>query len=717
MRATAAAKAAHPQTGPAFGGGRGGGRPPAKGKRGKGKPELPKWRRVTKRVAFGALIGGFAVAVIGFLGLAIRYSQLQVPAPADFAAAQSSTLYYADGKTVMGRLGVADREVVTFESLPQYVPNALVASEDRSFYTNPGIDVTGTARALFKTVVLGHKQGGSTITQQYVERYYVGATTTDIKGKIDEALLALKIDSQQEKTEVLQNYMNTIYFGRGAYGIEAASRQYFDKHAADLTYSEAALLAGIVPAPSAWDPRLDRAQAEYRWNYVLDGMLKGGYITQSERNLAIFPSTIAYQSSDVYGGPKGYVLRAALVEVQAQTGITQEEIESKGYSIVTTIDVDAQQATVAAVAKMPTDHAPNLRIGAVTLDVKTGAILSMYGGADYLTIQRNAVTQDIAQAGSTFKPFALVAALEDNIALESVYDGRNKLTVSGFDKPVTNFVGESFRKIDLTTATAYSVNTVFAQLGQQVGPAAVKDVAIRAGVPENTAGLEDNAANVLGTASPHLIDMAHAYATFANEGVRTEPFLVSTVSAADGTSVYEHKVSDRAEFTADVMSDATYAMTQVVRKGSGTYARQLGRPVAGKTGTSNDNRSAWFIGFTPQVVGAVAMYQVGADGSAEPITPFGGFKQMTGGSIPVEVFTWMMAPILEPLAVENFPARSFVGVSNVPSPSPTPTPTPTPTVPSPTPTPTQTEPSPSITPTPKPTPSVVPSLPVKLPVG
>jgi membrane peptidoglycan carboxypeptidase len=679
--------------------GGGGAKPPTKKTK---QPEGPRWKRIAKIAGISALIAGSAVVVLGFLGLAIRYTMLSVPEPDDFAKAQSSTVTYANGETVMARLGVADRQIIDISTLPDYVPEAFIASEDRTFYTNPGIDVMGTARALFKTVVLGHKQGGSTITQQYVERYYVGKTTTSIKGKIDEALLAYKIDNEQSKDEVLGNYMNTIYFGRGAYGIEAAARQYFGKSADELTVSETALLVGIVPAPSAWDPRIDPDHAEYRWNYVMDAMLTEGYITQAQRNAAVFPETIEYQTKDTYGGPNGYILTTALAEVEEQTGITQDEIESMGYTVVTTIKQKAQKATVNAVAKMPEGHSENLQVGAVTLDPTTGAILSMYGGADYLERQRNAVTQDIAQAGSTFKPFALIAALEDGISLKTKYSGRNLMTVPGFDRKVKNFNNESFGNIDLTTATAYSVNTVYAQLGQDVGPEAVMETAIKAGLPEDTAGLEANPANVLGTASPHVLDMARAYATIANGGMRTEPYIVSEVLDSEGNVVYEHKVVSEFEFTSDVMADATYAMTQVVEKGSGSYVKELGRPVAGKTGTSTDNKSAWFVGFTPQVVGAVALYQVGEDGSAENIDTFGGFSQITGGSVPARIFTWMMAPILKDLPVVDFPARANVGVVATPTPTASPSTTPEPTETSePVVTPSETAvPEPSITPLP-----------------
>jgi membrane peptidoglycan carboxypeptidase len=639
------------------------------------------------------------LGTIVVVGMSIYYASIQIPTPNDFAQAQSSIFYYSDGTTEMGRIGLANREAVSINDLPDYVPHAIVAAEDRTFYSNPGIDFLGTSRALFKTVVLGHRQGGSSITQQYVERYYVGETTTDLFGKTKEALLALKIDQQQEKDVILENYMNTIYFGRGAYGIQAAAREYFNVNAADLTLSQAALLAGVIPAPSAWDPRIDPVQAEARWNYVLDGMVGGGWLTPSDRLRLDFPETAEYRNNDVFGGPQGYLLRQAIVEVAERTGLSQADVETGGFTIVTSIDWTTQQAAQNAAATLPEDHSPNLRLAIVTLDPKTGAITSLYGGADYVGVPRNAVTQDIAQAGSTFKPFALIAALEAGIALESEYSGASPQAIAGFSKPLKNFGNENFGQINLITATANSVNTVYAQLARDVGPDRVVDVAVRAGLPEDTAGLEANPANVLGTASPHPLDMASAYATIAAQGVYREPYLVQTVTDHAGDALYAHEVAEKSVFSEAVMADTTYALQQVVLHGSGGYAASLGRPMAGKTGTSTDNKSAWFIGFTPQIVGAVAVYQVGADGSVEAITPFGGFRQITGGSVPVRIWTAMMGEVFVDLPVEEFPGRSYVGTANIPASEPEPSVTPSPSAlpspsvsvpPSPTPTPTST---------------------------
>lgn len=694
-----------------------------------GDVDQPGWKKWLKRILLGLLIAMLGLGLIAVLALWIRYENLEIPEPDDFAQAQSSIFYYADGETEMGRLGVADREIVAYEDLPEYVGNAIVAAEDRSFWTNPGINIPGMAKALWDTIVLDNPRGGSSITQQYVERYYVGETTTSIKGKIDETLMALKIDQEQEKSDVLENYMNTIYLGRGAYGIEAAAQQYYGKHASELTVSESAMIAGLIPAPSAWDPRINHDKAEQRWNYVLDGMVDAGFLSADERaDITEFPETIEYVNEDVYAGTEGYILRAALEEVAASTGITQEEIESMGYRITTTIVPEHQKAAEEAVAQMPEDHADNLRTAAVTVEAATGAITSMYGGEDYLEIQRNAVTQDVAQAGSTFKPFALIAALERGIGLESEYLGNNKMEFEGFENPVRNFGGVSYGYVDLIEATQKSINTAYVGLNEDVTPQVTMETAIAAGLPEDTLGLEANLSNVLGTASPHPLDMANAYATIASGGLRTEAHLIASVSDWQGEQVYVYEEEPERVFAEDVMADTTYAMQQVVKYGSGSYAGEnIDRPLAGKTGTSNDNRSAWFVGFSPQIVGAVALYQVGEDGSAEQITPFGGFSQITGSTVPVRVWTWMMQPIFESMDIVDFPERANVGTNHsaaptelTTSPSPTATEpepeetTEEPVEPEPEPTTEEPDPEPSTPPvsTPDPEPSVTtPALP------
>ncbi len=629
---------------------------------------MPSWKLVLGLVLLGlALLVGLA---------AWAYATTEIPEPDEFAQAQTTTVYYADGETVLGTFGEANREIVAGDTIPQHVKDAVVAAEDRTFYENAGISPTGMARALWNNLRGGSRQGGSTITQQYAERYYFGATVDDYRGKIREALLAVKLDQAQDKDEILENYLNTIFLGRGAYGIERAAQEYFGVPAAELDVSQAALIAGIIPSPNNWDPRNDPARAEERWNYVLDGMVEIGRLQQAERDALVFPQTIEYVQDDRLAGPRGYLVDMVRREILDRSPVSEDELETRGYKIVSTIEVPMQDSIEAAATSLPEDRPANLRVAMVTLDPADGAIKALYGGPDFVTVSRNAVTQDIAQAGSTFKPFTLVGYLENGGSLRSRYNGDNGLTVEGFPEPVRNFGDDSFGEVDLVRATASSVNTVYAQMnveeGVEAGPARTVDVAVRAGVDEDAVDLLPPVpSNVLGTPSVNPIDMAQAFNTFAAQGVRTEPFIVRSMEYLDGGVVYEGAQKGERVFAEDVMADTTFALQQVVAadRGTGRYAQQIGRPAAGKTGTSNENRSAWFVGFTPQLTTAVAMYQVGEDGvSAETITPFGEFanSQITGGSYPIRLWTEHMTRALEGTEVLPFPERADIGEPNLP---------------------------------------------------
>lgn len=623
---------------------------------------MPSWRFL-----LGAVL--FVIALV--IGLVVMaYVTAKVPAPDEFSQAQATTVYFSDGTTEIARLAdSANREIIDSSQIPQHMKDAIVAAEDRSFYDNSGISPTGLARALWSNVSGGQRQGGSTITQQYAERYYAGTTTTDYVGKFKEAILALKLNQVQDKDTILSNYLNTIYFGRNTYGIQTAAQAYFGVDAADLTVAQAALIAGVVPAPSRWDPRVDPEQAEFRWNYVLDGMVATGTLSQAERDEQEFPETQEIVQSDSLGGPNGYIVAAAKQELLDRSPLTADQLETQGLRIVTTIDKDAQDAAIATVAGLPEDAPENLQTAIVSVEPGDGAIRAMYAGEDYVAVQRNRVTQDVAQAGSTFKPFTLVAALENGVTLDRRLNGNSGRTFEGFDSPVNNFGGRSWGNISLLRATEQSVNTAYVELNLEVTPEASRDVAVRAGIPEDTTDFEAVPSNVLGVAAVHPLDMAAAYATFAAQGIRTDPYLVQSVSQLDGTLVYEGRSAPTRVFEADVMAEATYALTQVVENGSGTTAKELGRPVAGKTGTSNNNRSAWFVGYTPQIATAVALYQVGEDGSQEEITPFGGYSEITGSSMPIRLWTDYMAQALDGLPVEEFPERTLTPV--VPEPSPT----------------------------------------------
>ncbi|MCM3661137.1 penicillin-binding protein [Georgenia satyanarayanai] len=626
---------------------------------------LPSWR-----VVLGAVVTGVAIVVGVF---AAAYLTTDIPEPGDFAQAQGTHVYFADDETEMGSFAEYNREIIDPSTLPAHVGNAVVASEDRRFYENVGIDPIAIGRALVNNLRGNPTQGGSTLTQQYVERYYIG-TTTSYVGKFREAILALKIDRELSKDEILGDYLNTIYFGRNAYGIETAAQAYFDKPAAELTLSESALLAGVIPAPSAWDPAIDPERAEERWARTLQFMVRDGWITQEEADAQTFPETVEHVRSDTYAGPDGYLLDMARRELVDKAGLTDEEIDTLGLRVTTTIDPQAQEAAVEVVDALPEDRPAGNRVALVSIDPASGQIVALYGGPDFVSQPRNAATQDVAQAGSTFKPFTLVAALEDGIPLSKTYPSYTPMEIEGFERPVNNYDAFNRGYIDLVTATEQSVNTTYAQLNMDVGPERSVEAAVAAGLPKDTAGLEPVPSNVLGPASPHPIDVARAYATFAAQGVRHNPYIVAEVTDADGNVIYAGHSNGTEVFEPDVMAEATYAMTSVINEGTGVRANDLGRPAAGKTGTSNEGRSAWFAGYTPQLTTVVAMYQVGEDGTEESLTPFGEYASITGSTYPTTMWRDFMSTVLEGEPVEEFPERPAPPVPTYVPPPPAPEP-------------------------------------------
>ena len=686
-------------------------------RRGKGpiRRWLPSWRFI-----FGSFLLVIATGVGAF---AYLYLTTEVPEPDDFALAQSTDVFYSDGETKIGTYAEVRRTSVTLDSLPDFVPHAVVSSEDQRFYENSGVDLRGTARAALNNLRGLPRQGGSTLTQQYVERYYMG-TTTSIPGKIREAVLALKIDQEQSKDEILENYLNTIYFGRGAYGIEEAAQSYFGVSAADLTLDQTALLVGVIPSPSRWDPAVDPDTAAVRWERVLRRMTEDGWITADEAAAARFPETIEPATQNQYSGPNGYILQEVRNELVNSGAYTEDELDTLGLDIVTTIDQDMQQYAVDAVGNLPEDRPDNNYVGLISVDPENGEIRAMYGGEDYLVRARNTATQDRAQAGSTFKPFGLLAGIEDGISLRETFDSSSPYQVG--DLEFENFQLRGLGMIDLLTATANSVNTVYIRLNEEVGPAATKDVAVRAGLPESTPGLDDSLSNVLGSASPTAKEMAGAYATFAAQGVRTTPHIVREVRNVNGDVTFSGTVAGERVFDSNDVAQLTYALEQVVGpNGTASQISQLGRPVAGKTGTSSFLVSAWFAGYVPQLVTVVDMYQIGPNGEEEPLTPFGGVSAIQGGSFPSQIWLDFMMEATRGMEVESFPTPDIAEPVRTPAPQPTVEPTEEPTTEEPTEEPTTEEPTeeptteepteeptteePTVEPTPTPTPTPSPT--------
>lgn len=603
-----------------------------------------------KRI-LGLITGLVLVAIIaGCITFLIAYYRLEVPEAQKFANAQVTTVYWGDNNKMMGKFAERNRTIVDTKSFENsYIRDAVVASEDRTFYENSGIDIKGIARALWNNVRGLPTQGASTLTQQYVENYYTGKNT-GYTGKFKETILALKINRQVPKEKILNDYLNTIYFGRGAYGIEAAANAYFGKSAKDLNLSESALLAGIIPAPNAWDPLVSPEKAQQRWQRVLNLMASDNMIKKNEKNAAEFPQVQKKKQEGTYfKGTTGYLLQHVRQELVTQIGYTEDEIDRAGIRVYTTIDPEKQKLLEEAVATLPKNRPEGLRVAATSIDTATGAVIAEYGGADYQKVQRNAVTQDVAQAGSTFKPFALLAALEHGHKLSEQINGSGPMKIG--DAWVGNYGGASYGQVDLVRATKYSINTAYVRLNSEIGMDATRQVAIAAGYSKNTVGLDKNSiVGVLGTSSPHNLEIAEAYTTFATGGIRRTAHIIDKITDSSGNILYEADTAGIRQFEEENISELTKALAAVTETGgTGDIAGKLGRPVAAKTGSSNDNRSAQFVGYVPQMVTAISMYQVGKNGTEESITPFGGVREVTGGTWPAKLWLAYMRPAVKGL--------------------------------------------------------------------
>ena len=604
-------------------------------------------------------LGGFGF-IAGSVLFALAYFTVDIPDANAYVNSQSTIIQYSNGEEI-GRVGTQNRQIVPLAKIPLNVRHAVLAAEDRGFYSNRAFSVTGILRAVLNNLKGGSLQGGSTITQQYAKTAFLTPSRT-IQRKIKELVISIKLENQLSKDQIFESYLNTIYFGRGSYGVMTASQQYFNRNVDQLTNAQAAVIASILRSPGLYDPAFKKGnekRLQARFEYVKQGMIDAGWLDKAAAKKMTFPAVAPRSTSGQLSGPKGHIIEAVTKEL-SKLGFSQDQLLVGGLVIKTTLDQKAQQSAVDAVNKFYPSKAPdNLHIGLVAIRPGTGEIVALYGGRDYLQRQLSDATQSIALAGSTFKPFAIIAGLEQGIPLTSMWNGDSPQVFDDAGKPyeVSNYGDEGWGQIDLLYATKHSVNTVFVPLGIKVGPTAVVDVARRAGIPEAVAMMPTPSV-VLGVASPHVIDVANSYATFAAQGVKAKPYLVAQVIGSNKGVLYEAKQETQEVFSKEVMADLTYALKGVVTGGTGAAALALGRPAAGKTGTSQSNASAWFSAYTPQLAASVALFR---DSASESLNGIGGLNSVTGGTFPAKIWTAFMKGALKDEPVMDFPAPSNIG--------------------------------------------------------
>ncbi|WP_308282610.1 transglycosylase domain-containing protein [Pseudonocardia nigra] len=624
--------------------------------------------RRRRRLLHAALGGAATVVLAPVLAFVAGYLLFTVPSPDDAVNNQVALVSFADG-TPLTRLvpEEGNRIKVSIEQVPVHVRHAVLAAEDRTFYSNPGFDLTGILRAAWNQL-RGGVGGGSTITQQFVKKALVGAEQT-LWRKYKEVVLAVKISQERSKDEILADYLNTIYFGRGAYGIQSAAQAYFGKNVQDLTVSEGALLAGVIQSPSRWDPAVSPERAVERWNFVLDGMTSQGWLDAGTRATLGFPPTSGTRSFSrgVPADSSGHIVTAVTAEL-ADLGISDQALAQDGLRITTTIDPRRQEHAVAAVHETLAGQPVNLRSSMVAIDPATGGVRAYYGG-------ENGVGLDYAQvrrlAGSTFKPFVVLAGLlqDPPVGLGEVFDGTE---VPG----LRNADGAECERCDLKQAMTMSNNVVFHSLARQVGPEAVAAAARAAGI---TAPLEDPTAGIaLGNKEVSAFELASAYATLAAGGVWHQPHFVASVVTADGSVLYEAAVEGERRFPERVARNVTESMLEVAAHDG--LALPGAQPVAAKTGTvqsrfEGENNDAWIAGFTPTLATSVWM---GTDMNSPIRTARG--APVEGAGLPGEVWQLFMTDALAGEPVQQFAPFRPIGEapSTAPPNAPTTAPTPVP---------------------------------------
>ncbi|WP_037675430.1 transglycosylase domain-containing protein [Streptomyces griseus] len=661
--------------------------PEGDGKKAK-RPKRTGWRRIipTWRMVLATFVLGVLLLVgLFFLG----YSMVKIP-PANALAMQQANVYlYADGSEI-ARDGKTNRENVTLAQISKDAQHAVLAAEDRDFYTESAVDPKAMLRAGWNTALGKGKQSGSTITQQYVKNYYLAQEQT-VSRKVKEFFISIKLDRTQSKNQILQGYLNTSYFGRNAYGLQAAAQAYYGVDAIDLTPAQGAYLAALLNAPSEYDvvahPQ-NKAAAEARWKYVLDGMVKKGWLTESKREGMKFPVPKEQTVSTGLSGQRGYLVEAIKEDLQKNKILTSDELTAGGYRITTTIQKKKQDAFVDAVndqlmSKLDKKNRKvdnYVRAGGASVDPKTGKIIAMYGGVDYVKQYTNNATRGDFQVGSTFKPFVFTSAVQNGsvtqdgrvITPNTIYDGTNKRPVQGWTGGTYDPENEdqrSYGDITVRTATDKSVNSVYAQMAVDVGAEKVRETAIDLGIPAGTKDLNPYPSIALGTATASVLDMAEAYATLANHGKHGTYTLIDKITKEGKDVVELPKRSTRQAVPREAADTTTSILQSVVQNGTATAALAAGRPAAGKTGTAEEDTAAWFAGYTPDLATVVAvMGQDPVTAAHKPLYNALGLPRINGGGAPADIWAQFTRNALKGKPVKDFDLELEDGAEQIQEP-------------------------------------------------
>lgn len=592
--------------------------------------------RWLRRLFYWSLVlmlwGGIAVA-----GLLI-YIAAQMPPASEWAIPDrppNVKIVDVNGKLIANR-GATGGEAVSLHDMSPYIPQAVIAIEDRRYYSHYGVDPIGLARAVFTNITKGRAvQGGSTITQQLAKNLFLSPERT-LERKLQEVMLAFWLEHTYSKDQILQMYLNRVYLGSGAYGVDAASRRYFNKTAKDVNLVEAATLAGLLKAPSRLSPARDPEAANERAKLVLAAMRDQGMIGLKEQ--AIAESEPPTRAASYWSGSENYVADAVLSELPDLIGETKQDI-----TIHTTVDLTLQKIGEEAIRDLISQNGKKMNVaqGALVSIDGTGAVRAMIGGYDYANSQFDRATEARRQPGSTFKPFVYLTALEQGRTPDSV---RNDAPVRIGKWTPSNYNGKYHGEVTLATALSHSLNSVAAQLVMEVGPQAVVDTAHRFGIQSE---LTANASLALGTSEVTLMELTDAFVPFANGGYRAPVHMISKITGSDDKILYEYPAKPQKRIITERELGMMNAMLRrTVDEGTAKRAKFGKWQAAGKTGTSQNSRDAWFVGYTANLTTGVWF----GNDDGKPT------KKVTGGGLPAMAWKTFMTAAHKGVPVEDLPS-------------------------------------------------------------
>lgn len=627
-----------------------------------------KHRRNKRKLTVGTVIWRSIWSLIAVClgGLAAAYVTVPVPSVVSIPLPAPSVAYFADGTTKIGELTNPVRTPIEHSAMGEMTPKILLAVNDPDFYEAPTMNPKDLAGEVWESL-----WGGSTAQEGSLSHRFSSMLSErseqNFWQKLQSLFLPLKIERSLSKDDIVSAYLNAAYFGRDAYGIEEAAKAYFGVSAGDLDLAQSALLVAIMPSPSAWDPAVNSEQAQKQFTQVISKLVSADVLTQEEAAATEFPQVID-RVYPAYSGTNGYILEMVRSELSSQARLSAATVERESLSVVTTIDEEKQKAAVDAVSSLPEDKPAGVQVGLVSMNPENGDIVAVYGGADYAARSANTATQERSPAGMTFSTFTLAEAFEQGMQMDEEFFAFNGTRAEGYQGYVfPNAGGRSFGQATIQQIAKFAINSAFVSLNNTVTPEKTRQRALAMGVSADAPDLNEDLGSVLGTAQVTGVEMARAYSALAADGVLPVAHVVNTVRSESGDSIYTADFHGKSVMKKESAQLTTYALHSTFTGPdeppfdlpgmayTNGAAFDAEHPSAGQASSSTDRMSAWFVGYTPQLVTSVNMFELGDDGAVRKLSAFGDEDPVTGSGMPLKVWSSFMTAASAQMEAEPLP--------------------------------------------------------------